>query len=93
MKITAIMAIMATTAITETGKNVCPCAAVLQDAEKTSDSSEPEVNGINQFEVHLRTGFLFKKAQKYPHLLRDDFENSKIYTTRFTLKQSYIRWF
>jgi hypothetical protein len=42
-RITEVMKIMATTAITETGKNICPCAAVLQDAEKTSDSSEPEV--------------------------------------------------
>ena len=42
-RITGVMKIMATTAITETGKNICPCAAVLQDAEKTSDSSEPEV--------------------------------------------------
>ena len=63
----------------------------LNKTEKTGACAP--VNGINQFEVHLRTGFLFKKAQKYPHLLRDDFENSKIYTTRFTLKQSYIRWF
>ena len=61
--------------------------------KKPENAVHSPVNGINQFEVHLRTGVLFKKAQKYPHLLRDDFENSKIYTTRFTLKQSYIRWF
>ena len=63
------------------------------DRSKKDAPAVQALNGINQFEVHLRTGFLFKKAQKYPHLLRDDFENSKIYTTRFTLKQSYIRWF
>lgn len=63
------------------------------DKSKKDAPAVQALNGINQFEVHLRTGFLFKKAQKYPHLLRDDFENSKIYTTRFTLKQSYIRWF